>query len=91
VSDDLVQSFDQKIYEIWHFIISELSCEFSQIPRTVLYDIIVVRLGYHEFCSRRFPKMLTGAYKKQKIGSAFGYFLEKCDVDGDVFLNHIVR
>jgi transposase len=36
VSDDLVQSVDQKFCERRHFTISEPSCEFPQILRTVL-------------------------------------------------------
>jgi transposase len=36
VSDNLVQSVDQKISERWRFTISELSCEFPQTSRTVL-------------------------------------------------------
>jgi hypothetical protein len=39
VSDDCVQSVDQKICERWHFIISGLLCEFPQISCTVLYEI----------------------------------------------------
>jgi hypothetical protein len=38
VSDDCVQSVDQKICERWRF--TELSYEFPQISRTVLYKII---------------------------------------------------
>jgi hypothetical protein len=52
VSDDLVQSVDQKICERRWFTISELSCEFPQISRTFLYEIITIRLGYHKFCAR---------------------------------------
>jgi hypothetical protein len=52
VSDDLVQSVDQKIGEKWHFTISELLCEFPHISLTVLYEIITDRLGYHKFCAR---------------------------------------
>jgi hypothetical protein len=35
VSDELVQSVDQTICKRWRFIISELSCEFPQTPRSV--------------------------------------------------------
>jgi hypothetical protein len=35
VSDDLVQSVDQKNCDRWRFTISELSCEFPHISRTV--------------------------------------------------------
>jgi transposase len=49
VSDDLDQSVGQKIYQRQRFTISELSCEFPQILRTVLYEIVRVRLGCHKF------------------------------------------
>jgi hypothetical protein len=49
VSDDLVQTADQKICERWHFIISELLCELPQISCTVLCEIIIVMLGFHKF------------------------------------------
>jgi hypothetical protein len=74
VSDDLVQSVDQKIYERGHFTISELSCEFPQISRTVLYKIIAVTLDYHKFCARWVPKMLMGAHKTQRMASALTFF-----------------
>jgi hypothetical protein len=38
VSDDFVQSVDQKLCESRRFTISELSCEFPQISSTVLED-----------------------------------------------------
>jgi hypothetical protein len=38
-SDDLVQSVEENIYEIGHFTIPELSCEFLQIsPHSSLRD-----------------------------------------------------
>jgi hypothetical protein len=67
VSNDLVQNVDQKICERWHFTISELLCEFPQISCTVLYKIITVRLGYHKFCARRVPRLLTGVHKMQRM------------------------
>jgi hypothetical protein len=70
VSDDLVQSVDPKNCERRRFTISEVSCEFTQILRTVLYEIITVRLGYHKFCARWVTKMLTAAYKTQRMASA---------------------
>jgi hypothetical protein len=39
VSDDLVQGVDQKICERRRFTISEVSYEFPQISRTVLYEV----------------------------------------------------
>jgi hypothetical protein len=62
VSDDLAQSVVQNC-ERRRFKISELSYEFPQIPRTVLYDIIRIRLGYHKICARWVPKLLTGTHE----------------------------
>jgi hypothetical protein len=45
VSDNLVQSDDQKISERQCFTISKVSCEFPQISCIVLYQIITVMLG----------------------------------------------
>jgi hypothetical protein len=67
VSGDLVQSVDQEICEWWHFTISEISGEFPQISRTLLYEIITVRLCYPKFCARWVTKMLMGAKKMQRM------------------------
>jgi hypothetical protein len=40
---------DQQMCERWRFTISELSCEYPLASRTVLYEIITTRLGYHKF------------------------------------------
>jgi hypothetical protein len=91
VCDDLGQSVDQKVCERRCFKISEVSCEFPQISRTVLYEIITIRLGYHKFCARWVSKMLTAGHKKQRMASAFADFLERSHKDGDVFINHSIR
>jgi hypothetical protein len=84
VNDDLAQS------ERRRFKISELFCEFPQISRTGLC-IITVKIGsHHKFCTRRVPKMLTGAHKTQTMASALTP-LERYHKDGDEFLNHIER
>jgi hypothetical protein len=85
VSDDRIQSQRRR------FTISEFSCEFSQISRTILYEIIAVRLGYQKFCARWLPKMLTSAQKTQRMASAFVGLLERYHEDGNEFLSHIVR
>jgi hypothetical protein len=89
VSNDLVQSNDQKICERQRFTISELSCEFPQISCTVLYEIITVRPGYHKFCARWVPEMSPGAHKMCRMASALT-FLEQYNKDGDEFLHHII-
>jgi hypothetical protein len=89
LSDVLVQSVDKKNSERRRFTISKLSCQFPQISRTVLYDSIIVTLGYYKFWARWVPKMLMGAYKTQRMASAD--ILEPYHKDGDGFLNHTVR
>jgi hypothetical protein len=74
VSDDLVQSVDQKICERRRFTISELSCEFPENSRALLYEIIAVRLGCYKFFARWVPKILTGAHKTQRMASALIFF-----------------
>jgi hypothetical protein len=76
VSDDSVQTVDQKIYERQQFTISELSCEFPQISHAVLYEISTVRLGYHKLCA---------------TWASASTFLEQYHKDGDEFLNHIIQ
>jgi hypothetical protein len=90
VSDNLVQSVDKKICETQQFTISELLYEFPRISRIVLYEIIIVRLGYRKFCERRVPKMLTDAHIMQRMASALT-FLEQYHKDGDEFLNYIIQ
>jgi hypothetical protein len=77
VSDDLVQTVGQNICERRRFTISELSCEFSQILRTVRYEIITVKLCYHhKFCASWVPKVLTVAQKTRRMALALTFFLE---------------
>jgi hypothetical protein len=64
VSDDLVQSVDQKICERQCFTISERSYVFPQILPILLYKIITVRLGFHIFCARWVLRMLMGACRE---------------------------
>jgi hypothetical protein len=68
LSDYLVQRVVK-----WRFTISELSCEFSQISSTFIYEVITVRLGYHKFCARWLPKMPTGALKTQRMASTLTF------------------
>jgi hypothetical protein len=73
VSDDLVQSVNQKICEGWCFTVSEIWCDFPQVSHTVVYKIITVRLGYHKFCSRWVPKLLMGAHKTRRMAWALAF------------------
>jgi hypothetical protein len=73
VSDDLVQNVDQEICVRWRFTISELSCESPQISHSLLYKITTVRLGYHMICTIWVMKMLTSAYKMQRMALALTF------------------
>jgi hypothetical protein len=48
VSDDLVQSVDQKICERERLAFSELSCEIPQITHPVLYEVIIRETKHSE-------------------------------------------
>jgi hypothetical protein len=63
VNDDLVQSIRRSL------TISELSPEFSQISRTVLYEITTVCQGYLKYCGRLVPKIFTGGQRMQRMAS----------------------
>jgi hypothetical protein len=86
----LIKIVYSKICERGHFTISELSYEFPQISRTVLYEIIADRPGYLKFYARWVQKILTGAHGAQRMASALT-FSERYDKHGDEFLNHSVR
>jgi hypothetical protein len=70
VSDDLVQSVDQKNCERQRFAFSEHLCRFQQISRSLSYEIITVRLRYHKFCARWVPTMLMDVHETQRMASA---------------------
>jgi hypothetical protein len=66
----LVKSVDQKICERQRFTICELLCTFSQISRTLLYEIIKFRLGYHKVCAKCVLKMPMDVHKRQRMALA---------------------
>jgi hypothetical protein len=84
VSDDLVQSVNQKS------ILKNFRVNVSQISRTVINEIIRVRLGHHKFCARLVSENAHGCAQNAENGFDFD-FLERYHEDGDEFLNHIVR
>jgi len=46
VNDDLVRKVNERVHDDRRFTISDLSLHFSQISRTLLYDIVSSHLGY---------------------------------------------
>jgi len=49
------------------FTISELSLDFPQVSRSVIYDILSEKLGYKKLCARWVPKMLTDGQKQKRL------------------------
>lgn len=89
ITEDLVQTVDEKVRVNRRFTITSLSSEFSQISRSVLYEIVTERLNYRKLCSRWVPKMLTDVHKTIRLASALN-FLERYSDEGDGFLSQIV-
>jgi [histone H3]-lysine36 N-dimethyltransferase SETMAR len=89
VTDDLVGKIDEKIRDNRRFTISQLSEEFPQISRTVLYEVVSERLGYRKFCARWVPKILSETHKTQRMTAALD-FLTRYDQGGESFMNRIV-
>jgi hypothetical protein len=89
VTDDLVAKVDEKVRESRRFTITELALCFPQVSRTLLFEIVTKKLGYHKFCARWVPKMLTDRHKEQRMGAALT-FLEAYHDHGDALLDRIV-
>ena len=89
VTDDLLAKVDGKIRENRRFTITELSLFFPQVSQTLLFEIATHKLGYHKFCARWVPKMLTDLHKGQRMGAALT-FLDAYHTHGDSLLEKIV-
>ena len=88
-SENLVERIDVKIRENRRFTITELSEQFPEVSRTVLYELVTKELQYRKVCARWVPKMLTETHKQKRMQSA-RLILERYERDGDEFLSHIV-
>jgi [histone H3]-lysine36 N-dimethyltransferase SETMAR len=89
VTDELVENVNAKVRENRRFTITELSLCFPQISRTLLYEIVTDKPGYHKFCARWVPKLLTDQHKNQRMAASLA-LLDAYDKDGDSFLDRIV-
>jgi hypothetical protein len=85
VTDDLVAKVDEKICENRHFTVTEFSLCYPQVSRTLLFDIVTQKLGYHKFCARWMLKLLTDNHKGQRLGAAIT-FLDAYHTHGDSLL-----
>jgi hypothetical protein len=70
VSDDLVQSVDQKLYERWRLQFQKFGVNFYKFHAVFHCEMITVMLGCHKFCARWVPKMLMGV---QRMASALTF------------------
>ena len=89
MTDELVAKINEKIHENRRFTITEFSLEFPQIPRSLLHEIVTEKLGYHNFCARWVPKLLSEDHKEQRIAASLT-FLEAYEKDGDSLLDRVV-
>jgi len=73
VTDELVAKINEKINENRRFTITEFSLEFPLISRSLLHDIVTKKLGYHKFCARWVPKLLSEDHKKQRMEASLTF------------------
>ena len=86
-TDDLVQRMDQVIDKNPRYTISGLSdFFFTDISRLAFYIIVSERLKHCKLCARWVPRILFDHRKTQRMGAALT-FLQRCNHDGDAFLN----
>ena len=88
VTDELGAKINEKIHENRRFTITEFSLEFPQISRSLLHEIVTEKLGYHKFCARWVPKLLSEDHKKQRMAASLT-FLEAYEKDGDPILDRV--
>ena len=89
VNGDLVRKVNERVRDDRRFTISDLSLQFPQISRTLLYDIASSHLGYRKVCSLWVPKMLAEEHKKQCVACVLT-FLMSYHKEGEGMLSHIV-
>lgn len=89
ITDDLKKRVDDFIRKDRRVKLSELSKQFPEISRSLLYEIVTDHLNYRKICSRWVPKMLTDQHKTNRMGSALS-FLTRYEQQGDAFLDQIV-
>jgi len=89
VNDDLVRKVNERVRDDRRFTVSDLSLQFPQISKTLLYDNASSHLGYRKVRARWVPKMLTEEHKKQRVACALTFVM--CyHKEGDGMLNHIL-
>ena len=67
VNDDLMRNVNERVRDDRRFTISDLSLQFPNISRTLVYGIFSSHLGYRKVCARWVPKMLTEEHKNNVL------------------------
>ncbi|GFU91962.1 uncharacterized protein TNCV_3765871 [Trichonephila clavipes] len=68
ITDDLVNTVDEKIREDRRFTISTLALEFPNVGRTTLHKVVSEKLKFRKLCARCVPRLLTEEHKLKKNG-----------------------
>ncbi|KAL4142110.1 hypothetical protein QTP88_004631 [Uroleucon formosanum] len=89
ISDVLVQEVEKKIHENRRFTMTSLAKHFPQIFRSLLHEIVSIKLNFRKLCARWVPKILTDEHRVKRQGSAL-QFLSRYEEEGDKFLSRIV-
>ncbi|GFX12267.1 histone-lysine N-methyltransferase SETMAR [Trichonephila clavipes] len=89
VSADLIKEIVEKILFFCNYTILELSQQFPNIYRTVLYETVKTTLGYWKFCTRFVPQMRLEIHKTSLMGATLE-FHSLYHTEWEDFLNKIV-
>ena len=89
ISDVLVQEVEKKIHENRRFTMTSLAKHFPQISRSLLHEIVSIKLNFRKLYARWVPKILTDEHIVKRQGSAL-QFLSRYEEEGDNFLSRIV-
>ncbi|KAL4143360.1 hypothetical protein QTP88_005698 [Uroleucon formosanum] len=88
ISDVLVQEVEKKFMKT-RFTMTSLAKHFPQISRSLLHEIVSIKLNFRKLCARWVPKILTDEHRVKRQGSAL-QFLSRYEEEGDKFLSRIV-
>ncbi|GFT33571.1 uncharacterized protein TNCV_4381581 [Trichonephila clavipes] len=66
IIDDLMQAVETKISENMRFTITPLSLEFPDVPRTVVYKIVIEDLNFKKLCPRWVSRLFTARKTKRR-------------------------
>ncbi|GFT76564.1 HTH_48 domain-containing protein [Trichonephila clavipes] len=89
ITDDLVNTVDEKIREDRRFTISTSALEFPNVGRTTLHKVVSEKLKFRKLCAHWVPRLLTEEHKLKKMACALD-FLDRYHKEGDQFLERIV-